>query len=136
MRYETESKSIIGNLRRAFTGFVLVCGSCLLLPSAQAQDAVTLSFLHNFVGVDTMMVVKDYTEFTVPEPGQCGPWIGVVEVIVTGGSYAGQTPAVDYVLVRFENPLRTLKRGDRLIVTSSAPIDCNGRYIFDTVVAK
>jgi len=123
-------------LRVLAISLFLAGSGALWAPTAAAQDAVYFRF--PVCPADTLLVI-DAGELTDPYTRSTvyGDLVfsHFVELVYVGGGIdnAGGPQVRQYVDVSYENPLRTLRRGNRIERTGTCSGD-NGLYVFSTIV--
>ena len=131
MKISIAPKRIISALRRAISGLVFASGSVFLIPNALAQDTV---YIHSMACPDTILVT-DVGELASPF-NRVTPYGELLfshfaEMVHFLSGPDMQTKL--YVDVSYANPLRTLKRGNRLERTGGC-LSSNGYYLFSAAV--
>lgn len=128
-------------LRMSVISSLLVASGALWSSTAAAQDQVFLYSADGGAGggvpSGATLVVTDYIGLTTTL-NQCTglTWVAMTEVLIAGADVLPEWRGLGRLsmFVGVENPLRTLKRGDRLQLVSAT--SCNGQYVWHAVVME
>ena len=113
MSYSITTNGFFSGTRRLYLSLAFAITAILVPPSASAEDNIYMlapTCPESILVTDTGELTDPFTRSTYFGPVTFSHF---VEVVLTGSEWGGEQRKL-YVRVGYDNPLRTLKRGNRL----------------------